>query len=67
MPIYEYICPGCGGSFEKLVRSTTPTSEIVCPTCGNADVRKKVSTFAASVKGGGSASTSSTSCAPGGL
>ncbi len=67
MPIYEYVCPSCGGSFEKLVRSTTSAAEVVCPTCGNPDVRKKVSTFAASVKGGSGASTSSTSCAPGGL
>ncbi len=67
MPIYEYTCPTCGGSFEKLVRSTTPATEIICPTCGNPEVRKKVSAVAASVKGASGPSTSSASCAPGGL
>ncbi len=68
MPIYEYVCPTCGGSFEKLVRSTVPATGSVCPTCGSSDVRKKVSTIASTVKGsGGSLSASSTSCAPGGL
>ncbi len=68
MPIYEYVCPTCGSSFDKLVRSTTPAAEIVCPTCGSSDVRKKVSTIAVSVKGGSAASSSaSSSCAPTGL
>jgi putative FmdB family regulatory protein len=68
MPIYEYTCPTCGGSFEKLVRSTTPVSEIICPTCGSSEVRKKVSTIAVSVKGGGAPSSgASSSCAPSGL
>ncbi len=66
MPIYEYVCPTCGNAFEKLVRSTTPAAEIVCPTCGSSDVRKKVSTIAASLKSGGaSTSTASSSCSTG--
>jgi len=44
MPIYEYMCQGCGHEFEKLVRSdTTPR----CPQCESAELRKKLSVFAA--------------------
>ncbi len=68
MPIYEYTCPTCGNSFGKLIRSMAAATEVVCPTCGNADVRKKVSTFSSSVKGGSAPSTNSApSCSSGGL
>ncbi len=49
MPIYEYACKGCGGSFELLVRSDT---RIACPDCGSQSVVKKLSQFAAQVKHG---------------
>jgi len=67
MPIYEYTCPACGASFEKLVRNTSATTTITCPTCGSQEVQRKVSTFAAKFGGSSSASTSASSCAPGGL
>lgn len=68
MPIYEYLCPTCGESFEKLVRNANTVAAITCPTCGNQDVQRKVSTFAAKIKGGSSsASTGVSSCAPGSL
>jgi putative FmdB family regulatory protein len=68
MPIYEYTCPECGETFDKLVRSAD--AEIACPRCGSREVRKKVSVFASSSRGMGSgndASAASTGCAPGGL
>jgi putative FmdB family regulatory protein len=66
MPLYEFDCLSCGQSFEKLVRSAAAINEVVCPTCGQAHVQKKLSTFATNVKGGRSALTSATTCAPGG-
>ena len=46
MPIYEYQCASCKGSFELLVRSDTP---IACPSCQSRRVVKKLSLFAAHV------------------
>ena len=68
MPLYEFDCLDCGQSFEKLVRSATAVQEVVCPTCGQAHVQKKLSTFATTVKGGSSGSTTgAATCAPDGL
>jgi len=39
MPIYQYACPHCQHSFEKLVRSDTV---VACPQCGATDVDKCV-------------------------
>lgn len=49
MPIFEYICRGCGHDFEKIVRSSTRAVE--CVRCGATDLEKKVSLFAARVDG----------------
>ncbi len=67
MPLYEFDCPGCGRTFEKLVRSASAVDQVVCPLCGNQHVKKKLSTFA--VRGGVSLPSSAaagSSCAPGG-
>ncbi len=32
MPIYEYACPACGHSFEKIQR--TDLHQAPCPVCG---------------------------------
>ena len=52
MPIYEFHCNECGQENEVLVRSSdwqgTP-----CPDCGSTQLTKILSTFAASVAGGG--------------
>jgi putative FmdB family regulatory protein len=44
MPIFEYACTSCGGSFELLVRSDT---RVACPSCASEKVVKKLSLFAA--------------------
>jgi putative FmdB family regulatory protein len=54
MPIYEYDCPACKKSFEKLVFSSTV---VACPDCGARDVVKKLSAFA--FKSGGKFTPSS--------
>jgi putative FmdB family regulatory protein len=69
MPIYEYICPTCGQSFEKLVRAGRKAREASapCPTCGQ-DSRRKEVTLVASASPGESASmaSSAAACAPSG-
>lgn len=44
MPIYEYVCRGCGSSFEKLVRRFDEAAS--CPQCASAAVEKQLSVFA---------------------
>jgi putative FmdB family regulatory protein len=46
MPIYEYLCPGCNGKFQKLVRGFSDPPGLACPRCGSAEVRRAVSRFA---------------------
>ncbi len=55
MPIFEYICNGCGEQFEELVLKGY--SDVVCKKCASGDVRKKMSGFA--VKGGEKSEVSS--------
>jgi putative FmdB family regulatory protein len=33
MPLYEYVCPGCGESFEKRV-PVAEADQMPCPHCG---------------------------------
>jgi putative FmdB family regulatory protein len=69
MPIFEFICSDCNKPFEELVRSSSVVSEVVCPSCHSQNVKKKISTFASKVSGGGSFSFSSapaSSCSTGG-
>jgi len=66
MPLYEFDCPGCGRSFEKLVRSAAAVDQVVCPVCGNRHVKKKLSTFAVRGCGATSSATGGASCAPSG-
>jgi putative FmdB family regulatory protein len=65
MPLYEFDCLSCGQSFEKLVRSAEAIKEVVCPICGQTHVQKKLSTFAANIKGSSSGSAAA-ACASGG-
>ncbi len=69
MPLYEFHCSKCKTDFEELVLSSKPEAltAVVCPECGSHKVTKKVSTFASSISGGSSAtSTRASSCAPSG-
>lgn len=59
MPIYEFDCPDCGETFEKLIRDTSGQTKVVCPTCGSVKVKRKLSAFAASVRGGSSSAPAS--------
>ena len=66
MPIYEFDCQDCGGSFDELVRNAAAVSAVTCPTCTSSHVKKKLSLF--SSRGGSSnAIGSAANCAPTGL
>jgi putative FmdB family regulatory protein len=41
MPIYEFECEGCGGSFEELVATD---EAMACPSCGSSRTRRLLST-----------------------
>ena len=45
MPIYEYVCRGCGERFELIVRGADVPA---CPSCGNLDLEHLLSMFAVS-------------------
>ncbi|MDX1978934.1 MAG: zinc ribbon domain-containing protein [Bryobacteraceae bacterium] len=55
MPIYEYRCPKCGSTFEKLRRISESSEPTDCPKCGAKTSDLMYSSFAT---GGG--------CGPGG-
>ena len=59
MPLYEYHCPSCGQSFDKLVRFSEADKIPVCPNCGEKETRKKIS--AGAVIGSGSSGSASLS------
>ncbi len=50
MPIFEYVCKGCGKSFEALVYGT---QQAECPVCKSTELEQQLSTFSAQVKSSG--------------
>lgn len=48
MPIYEYVCQGCGHEFEHLLRGDEKPA---CPSCGQDRLLKKFSVPAAHTAG----------------
>ena len=46
MPLYEYWCPECKKTFEKLRPMGSKDSEVKCVRCNNAPVKKMLSLFA---------------------
>ncbi len=71
MPIYEYICTGCGKKHEEMQKlSDKPLRK--CPKCGALKLKKALSLSGFQLKGGGwykdgysSSSTSSTKTSSG--
>jgi putative FmdB family regulatory protein len=52
MPVYEYLCKGCGHEFEREQRiSEAPIEK--CPKCGKAKARRLISRTSFVLKGGG--------------
>jgi putative FmdB family regulatory protein len=44
MPIFEYICKGCGKKFEAIVYGSKQSE---CPACKSTELEQQLSTFAA--------------------
>ena len=63
MPIYEYLCNGCGKSFSKLQRMGTCESETLCPACGSSEVKRQISSCAI---GHGGSTSAGPACSIGG-
>lgn len=63
MPIFEYVCQGCGSCFEKLVMNRE--ASVSCPACRSADVVKQFSAFSTKTAVGFSGSMGAgCGCAP---
>ena len=43
MPLYEYRCPDCGETFDKIVRFSEADQIPVCPKCGEMNTQKLIS------------------------
>lgn len=46
MPIYEFLCGGCGKRVEVFRRSVASTAPLVCPNCGGSNLQRLISRFA---------------------
>jgi len=44
MPIFEYVCKGCGNKFEAIVMGE---KQAECPSCKGTELQQQLSTFAA--------------------
>ena len=72
MPIYEYVCEGCGKKFEKMRAISESDQDAVCPDCQK-PARRQLSTFACYSTNhagiptaiGGTGSSSCSSCSSG--
>ncbi len=52
VPIYEYLCEGCGRVLEVIQKLDEPPPR-TCPDCGSSHIAKLVSRSAFQLKGGG--------------
>jgi len=68
VPLYEYLCRGCGERFEVLQRLGASGDEVPCPRCGEARPQRVLSTFAAgggARQGGGADAAAAAACCRG--
>jgi putative FmdB family regulatory protein len=66
MPVYEYRCPACGSSFEKLRKMQEAEAPADCPLCGSKEASRQLSVCCMSVSGGSNAGPSAGACGMGG-
>jgi len=62
MPIYEYMCRGCGTRNEFLEGVTREKVEKVCTECGSADLDRLISMAAFTVASSGSCESGACAC-----
>ena len=43
MPLYQYTCQKCNGTFDQLVRTADRDSKIKCPECGSTKTARALS------------------------
>ena len=55
MPIFEYICQGCGKKFEAIVYGS---NQAECPSCHGRKLEQQLSVFAVATSGSGTSSAS---------
>ena len=67
MPMYEYTCEACAGTFERLVTLSRRDEVQPCPECGEPG-RRRISAFAvvSPGRGFGAPASGGSGCAPGG-
>lgn len=66
MPMYEYDCKACNGTFTRLRPIDQRDDTLACPQCGDARAQRKLSVFAAFSKSPAGALASATPAASGG-
>ncbi len=52
MPLYEYVCPGCGESFEKRV-PIAEADQTSCPHCGSQHTKRRLPRIAVQLQSAG--------------
>ena len=63
MPIYEYMCRGCGTRNEFLEGATQVTEDRVCEDCGSTDLHKLISMASFTVASNSAAACGTEDCA----
>ena len=64
MPIFEFVCSGCGRQFEEIMTfAAMEAGEARCPDCGGKRVERSLSGFAT----GSAAAGGGASCGGGGF
>lgn len=63
MPIFEYLCRGCGAKFEVLVRGSDKAH---CPKCKSTRLEQQLSAFAVAAGHGNGGSELASRPEPGG-
>jgi putative FmdB family regulatory protein len=67
MPIFEFVCKGCGRQFEEIMTfAAMEAGEAVCPDCGSRDITRNLSAFATGSDSGSSGGGGG-GCGPGGF